>query len=167
MPENCVMGSEMIDPMCFSYERFLEAKRFTPIVSGMTTVPPLNPAMFPHQRDVCSWALRLGRAAAFLGTGMGKSLIELEWARVVSEHTGMPVLLLAPLAVAYQMVNEGNKFGINAKYCKDSTETEGVHIVVTNYERMDHFDPSEFSGVVLDESSILKSFNGATRSALI
>jgi hypothetical protein len=82
MPERSVMGSEMIDPMGFSYERFLEAKRFTPIVSGLAVVPALNPAMFPHQRDVCSWALRLGRAAAFLGTGMGKTLIEEEWARL-------------------------------------------------------------------------------------
>jgi len=105
-----------------SYEEFLESKRFTPIVSGLTEIPELNPAMFPHQRDVCAWALRLGRAAAFLGTGMGKSLIELEWSRVVAEHTGVPVLLLDPLAVAYQMVKEGEKFGIRAKYCKTPDE---------------------------------------------
>jgi DNA modification methylase len=150
-----------------NYEEFLEAKRFTPIVSGLTTIPPLNPSMFPHQRDVCSWALRLGRAAAFLGTGMGKTLIEEEWARVVSEHTGMPVLILAPLAVAYQMVTEGTKFGIEVKYCKDSSTMGDSRIIVTNYERMDNFEPSDFAGVVLDESSILKSFDGATRSALI
>jgi len=167
MPERSVMGSEMIDPTEFSYERFLANKRFTPIVSGLTTVPPLNPAMFPHQRDVCSWALRLGRAAAFLGTGMGKSLIELEWARCVYEHTGVPVLLLAPLAVAYQMVTEGQKFGIHTKYCKTPEDAGDEHIVVTNYERFEHFDPENYSGVVLDESSILKSFDGSTRSALI
>jgi DNA modification methylase len=150
-----------------NYEEFLEAKRFTPIVSGLTTIPPLNPSMFPHQRDVCSWALRLGRAAAFLGTGMGKTLIEEEWARVVSEHTSMPVLILAPLAVAYQMVTEGAKFGIEVKYCKDSSTMGDSRIIVTNYERMGNFEPSDFAGVVLDESSILKSFDGATRSALI
>jgi hypothetical protein len=70
-------------------------------VAGLLDVPALNPMMFPHQRDTTHWALRLGRAAAFLGTGMGKSFIELEWARVVNAHTGMPVLLLAPLAVAH------------------------------------------------------------------
>ncbi len=134
-----------------NYEEFLEAKRFTPIVSGLTTIPPLNPSMFPHQRDVCSWALRLGRAAAFLGTGMGKTLIEEEWARVVSEHTGMPVLILAPLAVAYQMVTEGTKFGIEVKYCKDSSTIGDSRIIVTNYERMENFEPSDFAGVVLDE----------------
>jgi superfamily II DNA or RNA helicase len=168
--ERSVMGSEFILPdqrNWAEYARFLERKRFTPIVSGLKTVPPLNPAMFPHQRDTCSWALRLGRAAAFLGTGMGKSLIELEWARVVSEHTGMPVLLLAPLAVAYQMITEAHKFGIAAKYCRDESEADAVSIVVTNYERMDNFTPDNYAGVVLDESSILKSFDGKTRSALI
>ena len=170
LPHGAVMGPEMILPdqrNWGAYEKFLEAKRFTPVVSGLATVPALHPAMFPHQRDTCSWALRLGRAAAFLGTGMGKSLIELEWARVVSEHAGLPVLLLAPLAVAYQMVTEGQKFGIKAVYCADAENAEGVSIVVTNYERMEHFDPANFAGVVLDESSILKSFDGATRTALI
>jgi DNA modification methylase len=149
------------------YEEFLERKRFTPIVSGLTEVPALNTAMFPHQRDVTAWALRLGRSAAFLGTGLGKSLIELDWARCVHEHTGVPVLLLAPLAVAYQMVTEGRKFGIEAKYCKSTEDAQGVDIVVTNYERMSAFNPDDYAGVVLDESSILKSFNGETRTALI
>jgi DNA modification methylase len=170
LPPQAVMGAEFILPNQRNwgeYSKFLEAKRYTPILSGLTKIPPLNPSMFPHQRDVCSWALRLGRAAAFLGTGMGKSLIELEWARCVYEHTCLPVLLLAPLAVAYQMVTEGQKFGIHAKYCKDQSEMGDEHIVVTNYERMGNFEPSEFSGVVLDESSILKSFDGSTRSALI
>jgi len=165
-----VMGAEMILPMqrqWGEYDKFLEAKRFTPVVSGLTEVPPLCPAMFPHQRDVTGWALRLGRAAAFLGTGMGKSLIELEWARCVYEHTGVPVLLLAPLAVAYQMVTEGQKFGIHTKYCKHPEDAADEHIVVTNYERLEHFDAEDYSGVVLDESSILKSFDGATRQALI
>ena len=160
------MPEEMIE-INIEYERFLERKRFTPIVSGLTDIPPLNPAMFPHQRDVTAWALRLGRSAVFAGTGLGKSLIELEWSRVVYEYTGVPVLLLAPLAVAYQMVTEGVKFGINAKYCKEPEDMGDAHIVVTNYERMDKFAAEDFSGVVLDESSILKSFDGKTRSELI
>lgn len=149
------------------YEQFLERKRFTPIVAGLTEIPPLNPMMFPHQVDTCTWALRLGRAAAFLGTGMGKSFIELEWARVVSEHTNLPVLLLAPLAVAHQMITEAAKFGIRAKYFKDSEGIGDEHIVVTNYERMDNFQAENFAGVVLDESSILKSMDGKTRTMLI
>ena len=170
LPANASMGAEFILPNQRNwkeYERFLEAKRFTPQVSGLTKIPPLCPAMFPHQKDVTSWALRLGRAAAFLGTGMGKSLIELEWARIVNEHTGLPVLLLAPLAVSFQMVTEGRKFGIAARYCADSEDAIGAPIVVTNYERLEHFEPSDYAGVVLDESSILKSFDGKTRSALI
>lgn len=150
-----------------TYEQFLESKRFSPSASGLLDIPPLNLQMFPHQADTCSWALRLGRSAAFLGTGMGKSFIELEWARVVSEHTNMPVLLLAPLAVAHQMITEAAKFGIRAKYFKDSDGIGDEHIVITNYERVENFPPELFSGVVLDESSILKSFDGKTRSTLI
>lgn len=171
MPSHSVMGSEMIDPDLrnrTSYESFLAKKRFTPIVSGLTTVPPLNPKMFPHQRDVTSWALRLGRAATFLGTGLGKSFIELEWSRVISSYTTMPVLILAPLSVCFQMVREAEKFGIEGvKYCHNSDEAKGISIVVTNYERLDHFDPSDYSGVVLDESSCLKAMDGVTKNALI
>ena len=168
MPARAVMGSEFIDPSEFSYERFLERKRFTPVVSGLASVPELNPMFFPHQKDVTSWALRLGRAAAFLGTGLGKSGIELEFSRIISAHTKMPVLLLAPLAVCYQMVREADKFGIKgAKYCHNSEEAKDVSIVVTNYERLDHFEPSDYSGVVLDESSIIKSQDSVTRNALI
>lgn len=147
------------------YSEFLEAKRFVPKVAGLTDIPALNPAMFPHQRDVTSWALRLGRAAAFLGTGMGKSLIELEWAKIISEHTDTPVLILAPLAVAHQLIGEAEKFNIRAVYQKSGKPT--APIVITNYERLDRFEPSDYVGVALDESSILKSFDGKTRTQLI
>lgn len=105
--------------------------------------------MFPHQRDVTQWAL--------LGTGMGKSFIELEWSRIIAKHMNAPVLLVAPLAVAQQMLRE-------AAYHKDG---DNIKTPITNYERLDNFDVSEFAGVALDESSILKSFDGKTRSALI
>ena len=163
-----VIGSEMLEPELRSvcdYQRFLEQKRFTPQIAGLTSIPALNTAMFPHQKDVTAWALRLGRAAAFLGTGMGKSLIELEWARIVSDHTKMPVLILAPLAVAHQLISEAHKFGIDAHYQKAGSPESSI--VVTNYERMDKFDPADYAGVALDESSILKSFDGKTRSQLI
>jgi DNA modification methylase len=149
-----------------TYEQFIANKSIQCQPQGLDTIPALNAALFPHQADVVSWALRLGKAAAFLGTGLGKTLIELEWARCVSEHTGMPVLLFAPLAVAKQTIREGAKFGIKAKYCADQSEVvNGIN--VTNYERLERFEPSLFSGVVLDESSILKSFDGSTRTALI
>jgi DNA modification methylase len=170
MPPGAVMGSEFILPSqrnWGAYEKFLARKRFTAQVSGLDTIPTLNSAMFPHQHDVTAWALRLGKSAAFLGTGMGKSLIELEWARIVSEHSRRPVILLAPLAVAFQMITEAHKFGIEAAYCRDESATKGSSIVVTNYERLGNFTAGNYAGVVLDESSILKSFDGKTRTALI
>lgn len=151
-----------------NYQEFLERKQFHIEPSGLTQVPILSPSMFPHQRDVCSWALRMGRAAVFLGTGMGKTLIELEWARCVAKHTAKPVLLLAPLAVGKQTVDvEAPKFGIEGAVYHESGESLKSPIVVANYERLDRFNPADFSGVVLDESSILKSMDGKTRSALI
>jgi superfamily II DNA or RNA helicase len=150
------------------YEEFLQSKQIAPIVSGMIVIPALNSAMFPYQRDVTQWALRLGRAAAFLGTGMGKTLIELEWGRVIASHTNMPVLLLAPLAVAQQTVEkEAPKFGYDdiriVRHCDQVSS--GVN--VCNYERMEEFNPSTFGAVILDESSILKAMEGKTRTSLI
>jgi DNA modification methylase len=160
-----VMGPEFLEHRD-KYAEFIAAKSIRCHAAGLTTIPPLHPAMFPHQRDVTGWALRLGKAAAFLGTGLGKTLIELEWARVVAEHTGGAVLVLAPLAVARQTVREADKFGVEIHYCREMKEsTRGLN--VTNYERLAKFDPTAFDGIVLDESSILKSFDGTTRSALI
>jgi hypothetical protein len=111
--------------------------------------------------------LRAGCAALFLDTGLGKTLCALEWGRVVVEHTGLPVLMLAPLAVAAQHEREAVKFGIDAKAIRDPSQIDGARIYITNYDRLDKFDADEFGGVVLDESSILKSFHGATTRALI
>ena len=150
-----------------SYELFLQSKRVQPILSGLESIPQLHSAMFPYQRDVTSWALRLGRSAAFLGTGMGKTLIELEWSKHISAHTSAPVLLLAPLAVAQQTANkESLKFGFDARLVRHQDEV-GDGINVTNYDRIEDFDPSKFSAVVCDESSIFKSMDGKTRSTLI
>ena len=167
MPAHATMGSEFIDPLEFSYERFLEHKQIIPVVSGLTEIPELHLSMFHFQRDVTQWALKLGRSAVFLGTGMGKTLIELEWAKHISAHTNGPVLILAPLAVAQQTVEkEAPKFGYDARIVRHQSEV-GDGINVTNYDRIDDFDPSKFSAVVCDESSILKSMDGKTRSALI
>jgi superfamily II DNA or RNA helicase/DNA modification methylase len=149
-----------------TYEDFLAAKSVTATPQGLANVSSLPSEMFPHQCDVTEWALRLGRAAIFLGTGMGKTFIELEWARQVATRSGHDVLILAPLAVAQQIVREGHHFGIPAHYAKDQGEVQGG-IVVSNYERIHLFDPDAFGGVVLDESSILKSMDGRTRTELI
>ena len=156
-----------VDVKNIEYEDFLSSKRMKTIVSGLDKIPNLHPSHFQHQRDVTQWALRLGRSAAFLGTGMGKTLIELDWARVISEHTDMPVLILAPLSVAEQTVGkESPKFGFNSRIVKHQNDV-GSGINVANYERIDSFDPSKFAGIVCDESSILKSMDGKTRSVLI
>jgi hypothetical protein len=151
-----------------NYGEFLAAKAIGPVVSGLENVPTLNERMFPHQKDVTSWALKLGKSAAFLGTGMGKTFIELEWARIVAKHCDAPVLILAPLAVAKQTVDvEQRKYGLDcARYCRNSEEISSP-VVVTNYDRMDNFNPADFAGIVLDESSILKAMDGKTRTALI
>lgn len=149
-----------------TYEEFIDDKSVHCKPQGITGIPVIHPKLFPHQSDVLKWSLRLGKSAAFLGTGLGKTLIELEWARIVSKHTDKPVLLLAPLTVAKQTVREATKFRLEAHYCSTAADITGG-INITNYERLDHFDPTIFSGVVLDESSILKSFDGSTRTKLI
>lgn len=123
----------------------------------------LNDSLFDHQRDLVIWALSKGKAALFADTGLGKTLMQMEWARVVSEQKGR-VLVLAPLAVAQQTVREADRFGIASAYRR---EDRGDAITVTNYEMLDRFDPGDFAGIVLDESSILKSYNGRTRNAII
>jgi hypothetical protein len=142
-----------------------KAVSFTP--RGLDDVPELNPAMFPHQRATAEFLLRAGCGAAFLDTGLGKTFVSLEWGRVIAERTGKPVLMLAPLAVGPQHVKEGQAWGIEAEHWREPTGRAMPPIVVTNYERLEHFDIRNFSGVVLDESSILKSFSGKTRNALV
>jgi len=125
----------------------------------------LNQRMFPFQLDITQWALKQGRCAIFAECGLGKTVIQLDWAKLVAEHTGLPVLILAPLAVSQQTKREGAKFGIPVTICKDQSEiASGVN--VTNYERLERFDPAAFGGVVLDESSILKAFAGKIKRAL-
>lgn len=126
----------------------------------------LNTGLKVHQRNVVDFALERGKSAAFLDTGLGKSFIELEFAKQCAEYTGKPSLILTPLAVAGQMVREGRKFGIDARQIRDQSEV-GTGVMVANYERLAKLDPECFGAVVLDESSILKSFAGKTRSQLI
>lgn len=134
---------------------------------GLAKVPALNGSLFDHQRHSTEFALRTGCSALFLDTGLGKSFCALEWGRVIVEHTNKPVLMLAPLAVGPQHQREADKFGIDARYVREPHEITGAGIWITNYERLDKFDATQFAGVILDESSILKSFTGATTHSLI
>ena len=149
-----------------AYAQFLERKRMVDPATGLRIVPALPSYLKPHQRDIASWALRRGRAAVFAGTGLGKTLIELTWGAEVARHTGKPVLIFAPLAVAPQHIREAHKFGLSASIAKDQSEI-GEGVFVTNYQKIEHFDLSQFGGVILDESSILKSTDGHYRTRLI
>jgi superfamily II DNA or RNA helicase len=144
------------------YAEFLATKAVIDPATGLSSVPALNPMLFDFQRDIVSWALRRGRAALFEDCGLGKTPQQLEWAR----HVPGNVLILAPLAVAPQTVREGIKFGIEVRYCRYQSQVQ-PGITIANYEMLDHFDPAYFTGIVLDESSILKSYDGKTRTAII
>lgn len=149
-----------------AYADFLARKAIVDPMTGLDVVPDLPAQMFPHQHDITSWALRRGRAALFAGTGLGKSLMELAWAQAVHNATGKNILHLAPLAVSAQMEREAQKFGIKAQVVSRQCDcAPGINI--TNYQKLDHFDVSEFGGVILDESSILKSTDGHYRTRLI
>lgn len=117
--------------------------------------------LFPFQEGLVDWATRKGRAAIFADCGLGKTPMELVWADNVRRHTGRPVLLLTPLAVSYQTELEAQKFGIDARISRDGTVAAGI--TITNYDRLEKFDRNDFAGVVCDESSALKSFDGARR----
>jgi hypothetical protein len=148
------------------YEEFLARKAIFDAPTGFQDVGELPSVMFPFQRDITAWALRRGRAAIFAGTGLGKSLMELAWADAVHRETGRDILHLAPLAVTSQMMREAQKFGIVARQVRTQADCgPGTNIV--NFQKLDHFDLSRFGGVILDESSILKSTDGHYRTRLI
>lgn len=148
--------------MSVTYRDFLNTKSSARAPSGFGA--DLSRSLFPFQRDVTALALSRGRAAIFAGTGLGKTLMQLAWADAVRANRG-PVLILTPLAVAQQTVAEAARFGItNVRYAADASDADAI--TVTNYDRFDRFDLSAFAGIVLDESSILKSHDGATRRAL-
>ena len=144
-----------------SYQKFLEGKKHTQVNYGVN--PSFIPdAMFDYQKHVAEYAIRKGRCAVFLDTGLGKTIIELVIARNYITETNKPVLIITPLAVAFQFIKEAEKFGIDdISYSKDGRYK--TKIVVCNYERLEHFNPTDFDCVLLDESSILKNFDGAIK----
>lgn len=148
------------------YSDFLRSKRIDAPSTGIADPPALSTKLFPFQRDITRWALRRGRAAIWADCGLGKGWMALEWARVVTEHTGRPVLILAPLAVSQQFAREGAKLGVNVTVCREGSDVrEGINVV--NYERIHKIDAGRFAGVVADESSILKDHTASTRNAII
>lgn len=150
-----------------NYEEFLNNKRFVLESSGFDIdTSELNPKLFQYEKDVVRWALKKGKACIFSDCGTGKTAMQLEWAQKVHEHTGEMILILAPLAVAEQTKREGEKFGIDVKVCEEQNDcVNGINI--TNYEKLDRFVANKFVGVVLDESSILKSYSGKVRTSII
>jgi len=154
-------------PELAKYYQFLREKKRTVKTRGLSRVSELHPDLFPFQADVTDFLLRAGCGAAFLDTGLGKAFIGLEWARVIREHTGKSVLILAPLAVGQQHEREAKRFGLEAKYIRHPDAMTGTGIWITNYERLHLFSPDNLGGLVLDESSLLKAFTGKTSRSLI
>ncbi len=146
-----------------TYNEFLKSKSYKVKSTGMeVNRNEINPILFDFQKDVVLWAIKKGRCAIFLDTGLGKTFIQLEWARII----GGKCLIIAPLSVARQTIREGNKINIDIKYVRNGDEiVDGINI--TNYEMIDNFNGNETNSIVLDESSILKSISGVIKRKLI
>lgn len=147
------------------YDQFIQGKSRKAESFGFDPMPFTAP-LFDWQKQVVGWAVRKGRAALFEDCGLGKTIQQIEWAHQVMLKTSGKVLILTPLAVAHQTAAEAVKFGIKACVVESGSECSGTGIFITNYEKLDHFDGVDFAGVVLDESSILKSFQGKLRRKL-
>jgi hypothetical protein len=144
------------------YQEFLKRKKTEDVPTGIQKIPELNPMLFDFQKDIVRWALKRGRAAIFADCGMGKTGMQLEWAN----HVPGDVLILAPLAVSSQTVREAEKFGVGEVVYSADGSKKGKY-TITNYERLEKFNPGDYTGIVLDESSILKSYTGKYRTMLV
>lgn len=146
-----------------SYAEFLKTKQKAFIAVGPSVeAEAINPMLHEWQASIVVWALRQGRAAIFADCGLGKTFMQLEWARLAAETS----LILAPLSVARQTVREAHKLNMEVRYVRHSSEVTGPGVWITNYEMVEQFDPNIFGAVVLDESSILKNVNGKIRQRL-
>ncbi len=150
--------------MAVDYQTFLDTKQCKTARFGVQVTPTdVHPLLFPFQRDVAVWAVAKGRCAVFLDTGLGKTFVQLEWARLIGQTT----LIVAPLSVARQTVREATKIGLEVRYVRSQSEvTDAGKLWITNYEMIERFDLATFGAIVLDESSILKSLDGKTRQKL-
>lgn len=146
------------------YQQFLERKKLREPLTGIrVNAQDLHPFLFDWQRRIVAWAVRVGRAAIWADTGLGKTVMQLEWAR---QFTGVR-LIIAPLAVCAQTSREARKLGMSVPYVTSDARIAHDGVYVTNYERVTDFDPERITAVVLDEASILKQSDGKTRSLLI
>ena len=152
--------------MSADYADFVTRKLSTVCPTGIADRVDLPASLFQHQDCLTRWALKRGRSAIFADTGLGKSRMELAWANAVQRETGMPVLILAPLAVAAQTAAEGREIGIDVNVCRDGADVNDRGINITNYDRLHRFNPAMFGGVVLDESSIIKHHDAKTFATL-
>ena len=148
-----------------NYRDFVEAKTHLAGEFGFDIIYD-NPHLYDFQRHLVEWSLKQGRQATFADCGLGKTIQQLVWAENVHRKTNKPVLIVAPLSVSYQTVEEADKFDIEAYRSSDGKRPSSKGIITTNYERLHYFDPADFDGVVCDESSILKNFQGATRAGI-
>lgn len=150
------------------YQDYLEAKKSHIEKSGFfVDEKDLNPQLFPFQKFCVQRALEHGKFALFEDCGLGKTFQQLEWSQKVAEHTGKPVIIFAPLGVVGQTIKEGEMFGYEVREIESTENGIGGGIYITNYDNMDNIDASYFDGVVLDESSILKNFQGKTKQKLV
>jgi len=161
------LKGNVLDLIEHEYKEFLKKKKRLDVPSGFDVpLEKLNPMLFDWQKVLVRWALTRGRASLFEDCGLGKTPQQLEWSRWVSKQVRAPALIFAPLAVAEQTRQEGEKFGIPVRVCESQSDVkDGINI--TNYEKFHKFVPGEFGGVVIDESSILKSYTGAFRNEII
>lgn len=149
------------------YNEYIATREYASIDAGFEPNESSYPeAIFPHQAAVVTWACKRGRAGVFMDTGLGKTITQLTWGDQVQRHTDGYVLLLAPLAVAHQTEREASKFGLSARFVADESEVDAPGIYITNYEKLKHFSPDMWSGVILDESSILKGMDGRMRKMI-
>lgn len=149
-----------------NYNDFLKSKQKKLIHSGFeVNESNLNKSMFDFQKFIIKRALKAGKYAIFADCGLGKTFMQLEWANHVTKQTNKPVLILCPLAVSGQTIAEGERFGIEVQKLKSNVFGQGIYII--NYEQLENIDCSVFSGVVLDESSILKNFTGVYKNLII
>jgi hypothetical protein len=147
------------------YEEFIKSKLSKIEDSGFNVdINLINPKLFDFQKHIVQIALKKGRYAIFADCGLGKTAMQLSWAHEVVMHTGKSVLILCPLAVSGQTINEGEKFNIKVRKYNNQTES-GIYI--TNYEQLENISLDSFCGVVLDESSILKNFTGVYKNLII
>jgi superfamily II DNA or RNA helicase len=149
--------------MSSSYASFLERKARRAPLAGIEVNPSeLHPSLFDFQKKLVLFALQRGRSACFADTGLGKTRVQVEWARLAADRS----LIVAPLSVARQTVREAQKIDVDVRYVRDGRDVDGPGVWITNYEMVSRFDPTMFGAVALDESSLLKNVDGKTRRLL-